>query len=146
MFSILISLVVVSLWLFLMSTVWVGHPVVPSETKGYEAYETGKIEYPRRFRSLAPRSDPPPLAEIERNLTLYLHSLHDAFEKLQGAKAVPVDIWEAYINITKSTVMAWDDENRNRFPLPRKDNSIFVSLGTYRGCMIFYTSNTFCWF
>ena len=28
--------------------------------------------------------------------------------------------------------MVWDYENRHRFPKPRNDQSIFVSLGTYR--------------
>ncbi|CAM9422991.1 unnamed protein product, partial [Ectocarpus fasciculatus] len=80
----------------------------------------------------APLTDPPPLAEIERNITLYLNTLHSTFENLQGTKAIPVDIWEAYLDVTKKTVMKWDDENRHRFPKTRSDNSIFVSLGTYR--------------
>ena len=77
--------------------------------------------------------EPPSLAEIERNLTVYLRTLHAAFSKLQGVKAIPIDIWETYVDVTKNTVMKWDDENKHRFPKPRKDESIFVSLGTYRG-------------
>jgi hypothetical protein len=29
-------------------------------------------------------------------------------------------------------MLVWDEQNKHRFPLPRSDNSIFVSLGTYR--------------
>ncbi len=77
--------------------------------------------------------EPPPLEEIERNMTLYLHTLHSELSKLQGPKAIPIDIWEKYFEVTKNLMIKWDDQNRNRFPKPRKDKSIFVSLGTYRG-------------
>ena len=91
------------------------------------------LESPRRFRAADGLVRPAPLEEIARNITVYLSSLHAAFSQLQGSKAVPVDIWEAYLSVTKNTVMKWDDENRHRFPQPRRDSSIFVSLGTYRG-------------
>jgi hypothetical protein len=120
-----------TVWLYLLFSVWLGPA---QQGQGRPA----AIEYPRRFRARAPApaggsEEPPPLAEIERNLTLYLRTLHAAFLGLQGARAVPVDIWEAYLSVTKSTVMAWDDGNRHRLPRPREDGSIFVSLGSYRG-------------
>ena len=76
---------------------------------------------------------PIPLAETEKNISLYLHMLHDELSKLQSSKAIPVDIWEKYFEITKNMVMKWDDDNRHRLPMARQDKSIFVSLGTYRG-------------
>ena len=45
-----------------------------------------------------------------------------------------MDIWETYAEVTKNTLIKWDDYNRktNRYHVPRKDNSIFVSISTYR--------------
>ncbi len=77
--------------------------------------------------------DPPSLAEIEHNLTLYLKTLHSALGEHQGAKASPVAIWETYFDVTTRLPMQWDGQNRDRHPHPREDGSIFVSLGTYRG-------------
>ena len=119
------------LWLYLLYSA--GRSPAPAAlSKGLPARAI-ELEHPRRFRGSAPLTDPPPLAEIERNITHYLNTLHSTFENLQGTKAIPVDIWEAYLDVTKKTVMKWDDENRHRFPKTRSDNSIFVSLGTYRG-------------
>ena len=97
------------------------------------ARRTTTIEFPNRFRVAEPHDEPPSLSEIEKNITTYLSLLHQSFMKLQGAKAVPIDIWEAYLNVTKSTMIKWDDENRHRYPKTRQDNSIFVSVGSYRG-------------
>ena len=38
------------------------------------------------------------------------------------------------MEVTKQTVMQWDDYNRrtNRYHVPRKDESIYVSISTYR--------------
>lgn len=44
----------------------------------------------------------------------------------------PLPVWEEFVRITKEMVMQWDIDNRYRFPMPRNDDSIFVSLGTYR--------------
>ena len=133
-----IFLVFGALWLYLLfSAGWPLAPAAVQSSRGLQARAGGAVdgglEHPRRFRASAPLAEPPPLAEIERNISLYLNALHSTFQNLQGTKAVPVDIWEAYLNVTKNTVMKWDDENRHRFPKPRSDNSIFVSLGTYRG-------------
>ena len=92
-----------------------------------------EITPPTRYSTDKNLLEPPPIDEIERNMTLYLHTLHTELSKLQGPKAIPIDIWEKYFEVTKNLMIKWDDQNRNRFPNPRKDKSIFVSLGTYRG-------------
>jgi Glycosyltransferase (GlcNAc) len=75
---------------------------------------------------------PAPLAEIERNLTFYLHTLHTRLKALAGPHVDAVDVWEEYLDTTKSLLMVWDEQNKHRFPRARNDRSIFVSLGTYR--------------
>lgn len=79
-----------------------------------------------------PDVPPPPLQEIEQNMTRYLHTLHKRLGDLAGPKVEALDVWETFLEVTKSMPMTWDEQNRYRFPKPRKDNSIFVSLGTYR--------------
>jgi len=143
-----LSVLTVWIWLYLLYQAWLAPAAAGRgswaggasrpEPTGLRPHAQGTagIEYPPRFRASDALASPPPLEEIERNITVYLSSLHAAFAKLQGSKAVPVDIWEAYLSVTKNTVMKWDDENRHRFPQPRQDNSIFVSLGTYRGTLM----------
>ena len=75
---------------------------------------------------------PAPLSEIERNLTFYLHTLHSRLKALSGPNVDAVDVWEEYLDTTKSLLMVWDEQNKHRFPRARDDKSIFVSLGTYR--------------
>jgi hypothetical protein len=142
---VLLTAVVSALWLYLLFSVWLGQgqgqgggiarPTErqPGQPAPARLRSAAGMEVPPRFRASTGYAEPPPLAEIERNLTLYLSTLHSTFQNLMGPKAVAVDIWEAYLNVTKSTVMKWDDENRHRFPQPREDGSIYVSLGTYRG-------------
>jgi hypothetical protein len=78
------------------------------------------------------QADPPSVDEIKRNMTRYLHTLHSTLGSLAGPGASGEIVWEAFLNVTRSMPMTWDEENKHRFPRPRKDNSIFVSIGTYR--------------
>ena len=75
---------------------------------------------------------PPSLKEIERNISTYLTTLHKHLGALAGPKASALRIWETFLEVTSRTLISWDEQNRNRFPKPRKDGSIFVSVGTYR--------------
>jgi hypothetical protein len=88
-------------------------------------------------RPLEPKVEPLrakgiPLAEIERNTTLYLQALHSRLGALAGPTVTAEKVWEEYKDVTSRMVMMWDEANADRFPEPRKDGSIFVSLGTYR--------------
>ena len=87
---------------------------------------------PNRYHSVDQLYDPAPLEEIEKNMTLYLHTLHSKFVSMAGPTVNAEAVWEAYLDITKSMPMAWDDQNKHRIPKPKEDGSIFVSLGTYR--------------
>jgi hypothetical protein len=77
-------------------------------------------------------SEPPPLEEVRRNISEYLSTLHNRLGAISGPKVEAPLIWDTFLDVTKNTLIKWDDQNRHRFPTPRKDGSIFVSLGTYR--------------
>ena len=91
-----------------------------------------EIKLPSRYTITEDLRDGPPLEEVRRNLTTYLHTLHKNLGDMAGMHVDPMDVWEKYLETTKSLLMKWDEENKHRFPRARKDNSIFVSLGTYR--------------
>jgi [Skp1-protein]-hydroxyproline N-acetylglucosaminyltransferase len=65
-------------------------------------------------------------------MTYFLSTLHTKLGSVAGPKVEALEVWETYLDVLKETFMKWDDQNRHRFPTPRSDNSIFVSLGTYR--------------
>lgn len=87
---------------------------------------------PRRYHSSEIRYDPAPIEEVRKNMTLYLHTLHSTLSAMAGPTVNAESVWEAYLDITKSMPMAWDDQNKHRIPMPKTDGSIFVSVGTYR--------------
>jgi hypothetical protein len=91
-----------------------------------------KIDLPRRYEIENRLVAPPPMEEIERNMSLYLHTLHSTLGNMAGPTVNALEVWETFLDLTKKMPMVWDEQNRHRFPKPRKDNSIFVSLGTYR--------------
>ena len=146
--AILTTIVFFVLWLLLLYTVLHGSssPVLKSSvstkrlttanqenTDGLVPAGRKELKLPRRYVLPEDRLPPPPLDEIKRNLTSYLHTLHRRILDLAGPKVDALSVWDAYFDVTKNMIMKWDDENRNRFPTPRDDGSIFVSLGTYRG-------------
>ena len=90
------------------------------------------LVFPKRFMRSEQHVEPPPLDEYRANLTRYLHTLHANLAALAGPHVDPVDVWDTYLQTTKSLLMKWDDDNMYRFPRARKDKSVFVSLGTYR--------------
>lgn len=73
-----------------------------------------------------------PLPEIERNLTYYLHTLHARLAALAGPHVDSTVVWETFLDVTRNTLMNWDDQNKNRYPRTREDGTIYVALGTYR--------------
>lgn len=90
------------------------------------------IKQPKRYNYEEKLYEPPSLKEIEHNVTYYLKTLHARLGALAGPTVDAQAVWETYLDVTKNTVMLWDDQNRNRFHKPRKDNTIYVALGTYR--------------
>ncbi len=102
---------------------------IPSASKGMDRFE---IQPKKQIKRLELQADPPSLAEIERNMTLYLRTLHSALQATAGPAASAQKTWDAFFDVTTKLPMHWDDINQHRHFTPRDDDSIFVALGTYR--------------
>lgn len=89
---------------------------------------------PRRYPPVKIRNPPPTLDEVKSNLTYYLRTLHDRLAALASPTVSPFVVWDTYVEVTRDTIVVWDDMNRQqgRYYEPRKDKSIFVSISTYR--------------
>ena len=108
-------------------------PVLDSRNLRQMDYdENVRLPLPQRYPLEEKIIDPPPLAEIERNMTLYLTTLHKKYAAVAGPQVTGLMVWEIFLDVTKKMPMVWDEQNKHRFPKPRNDDSIFVSLGTYR--------------
>lgn len=101
-------------------------------TSGEGGIQKDNLVFPRRYKRQEEHVEPPPLDEYRNNLTTYLHTLHANLAALASPHVDPIDVWDTYLQTTKSLLMKWDDDNMYRFPRARKDKSVFVSLGTYR--------------
>jgi hypothetical protein len=99
--------------------------------------EEEEPDHKTSFRSI-PNNDtfvnltPPSFEEISNNMTQYLTTLHNRLAFISGPKVSSQLAWETFFDVTKSMPLVWDEENKNRLSKRRNDNSIFVSLGTYR--------------
>lgn len=80
---------------------------------------------------LVDSEEPIPMEEVIRFLYRWVHDLHDALTK-DVSIASAEDMWKAYHDLTRRTLVPWDLEYLRRMPAPRQDNSIFLSLATYR--------------
>jgi hypothetical protein len=96
------------------------------------SFEDVPIPQPRRHQVPVVSDLPPSLEEVKTNISIYLHTLHSRLAAIAGPQIDPVVAWETFLEVTKETVMYWDDVNKHRFFTPRQDDSIFVALGTYR--------------
>ena len=76
--------------------------------------------------------NPPNINDIRANISLYFTTIHQRLGALAGPKVEAIDVWNEFFDVTNSLLIKWDDENRNNYFIPRNDDSIFVSLGTYR--------------
>lgn len=106
--------------------------------KGGATRSTGKIFRkeniiePKIYFEEEPYDGPPDMDEVTKNVTLYLQTLHERLEALAGPTVTGQAVWDTFFETTRSMPMHWDDLNRHRYYKPRKDNSIFVGLVTYR--------------
>lgn len=83
-------------------------------------------------KALDGRSDKPPLTieEISSFLIDFVHRLHDKFGEIK--RATHDQIWETYHDLAVKTLYPWDREYLQRMPDRRSDDSIFLSLASYR--------------
>jgi hypothetical protein len=70
------------------------------------------------------------LSEIKDYLEEWLHTLHKTLQRSKHATAG--GIWQAYHDLTLKTLYVWDQDYLSRMPRRRDDNSIFLSVATYR--------------
>lgn len=77
-------------------------------------------------------SDKPPmeLDEVIGFLNQWIHQLHETLT--QAKHATFEGIWHAYHDLTVQTLYPWDQEYLQRMPERRDDESIFLSLASYR--------------
>jgi len=78
------------------------------------------------------RPAPPAVEEVVANISSYLQALHERFVAIAGPKVTAEQIWEAYVDVTEKKLAQYDRANKQRIPLPRSDDSIFVSVASYR--------------
>jgi len=90
------------------------------------------LKFPRRYLAIEPKSSPPSIDEVKKNLTTFITTMHKRLAAISGPNTDALKIWDTYLDVTKKTVIAWDDANKHRYHPERNDESIFVSLGTYR--------------
>lgn len=90
-------------------------------------------QLPLRSQEQQPlRPAPPPVEEAVANISSYLQALHERFVAIAGPKVTAEQIWEAYVDVTEKKLAQYDRANKQRIPLPRSDDSIFVSVASYR--------------
>lgn len=85
---------------------------------------------PKARRDMIIDKLPMKLEEIINYLDEWIHGLHDT---LGEAKTATYEgIWQAYHDYTVKTLYVWDREYLSRMPVRRDDDSIFLSLASYR--------------
>lgn len=87
-------------------------------------------------------SDKPPmeLSEIITFIDNWIHQLHNTLVDVK--RGTYEEIWQAYHDLTVQTLYPWDRDYLSRMPKRRDDDSIFMSIATYRdeNCL-----NTMTW-
>lgn len=85
--------------------------------------------------------EPMSVDEVVAFLYNWIHTLHVELQKNENLESAG-DMWRIYHDFTRKMVVPWDLEYLRRMPLPRQDDSIFLSLATYRdeNCL-----NTLSW-
>lgn len=72
---------------------------------------------PNRVVPPLPILAPAPMSEVERNMSLYLHTLHSRLSAIAGPTVTALKAWDTFMDVTKEMPMKWDQENRDRFVL-----------------------------
>ena len=78
------------------------------------------------------QSDKPAMTipEIQATFHTFLVDLHEM--GIKNKQSTPEQIWEAYHKLTYETLYQWDKEYLSRMPERRSDDSIFMSIASYR--------------
>lgn len=83
----------------------------------------------------AQRKEPMEIKDVVAFLSNWIHTLHDRLLKHTGNTAA--DIWQVYHDLAVEMLVPWDREYLQRMPQRKEDDSIFLSVATYRdeNCM-----------
>ncbi len=76
------------------------------------------------------RPDSITIPEVQDFLSSFLVKLHECF--VANKRSSPVDIYLAFHKLAMETLYPWDRKYLSRMPPRREDNSIFMSLASYR--------------
>mmetsp|Transcript_3002 Transcript_3002/g.6242 ORF Transcript_3002/g.6242 Transcript_3002/m.6242 type:complete len:510 (+) Transcript_3002:40-1569(+) len=79
--------------------------------------------------------DLPPITpdDVIEYFSKWLHELHDLFVEQKGKESTFIENWEGYFKLAERTIYRWDQEEYlKRMPKRRYDDSIFLSLASYR--------------
>eukprot|EP00546_Thalassionema_frauenfeldii_P007526 CAMPEP_0178916450 /NCGR_PEP_ID=MMETSP0786-20121207/12649_1 /TAXON_ID=186022 /ORGANISM="Thalassionema frauenfeldii, Strain CCMP 1798" /LENGTH=495 /DNA_ID=CAMNT_0020589793 /DNA_START=125 /DNA_END=1612 /DNA_ORIENTATION=- len=85
--------------------------------------------------------EPMTIDEVTNFLSHWIKQLHQILtndDNLQNSESM----WKAYHKLTQKELVPWDRQYIRRLPIPRNDDSIFLSIATYRDENCF---NTLSW-
>lgn len=102
------------------------------QNKKFHDIKKESIIIPKFYKEEINILEPPTVAEVARNLTIYLQTLHGRLKAISGPTITAQAVWDTFLEVTSTLPMTWDDMNKNRYHKQRKDKSIFVGLVTYR--------------
>jgi [Skp1-protein]-hydroxyproline N-acetylglucosaminyltransferase len=90
---------------------------------------------------LVSSEEPMLIEEVTEFLYSWVHTLHQELMKNANSNNA-FDLWRIYHNLTRTILVPWDMIYLRRMQMPRQDDSIFLSIATYRdeNCL-----NTLSW-
>ena len=87
-----------------------------SSSSAVRSMEIKPLSPPKRYTPLPQQGiEPPSIAEVERNITIFLRTLHARLSSLASSQINPIDALNAYMDVTKNTLLKWDDMNKDRY-------------------------------
>ena len=91
-------------------------PDVASPSAPVKPMEIKHLTPPKRYAPPPQLGiEPPSIAEVERNVTIFLRTLHARLSSLASPQINPIDALNAYMDVTKNTLLKWDDMNKDRY-------------------------------
>lgn len=127
-----------------ITTTYIQQEPVAGGNSGYNSNSAGGVVAPRianlhrkfieqpivpnRVVPPLPVLAPAPMAEVERNMSLYLHTLHSRLSAIAGPTVTALKAWDTFMDVTKEMPMKWDQENRDRFVLRSACSSLSKEL------------------
>ena len=97
-------------------------PVLLRRTGSAEMVSKAPLKMPSRYMlpGAVATTEPPSIAEVERNITIFLRTLHTRLQALASPTISPMDALNAYMDVTKNTLLKWDDWNKDRYHRQRR--------------------------